>query len=280
MSIDGDDKKGALFFNYRWLKDFSRQYEGTIAYAQVLKESRLDREFVYLQNSASLSQNLSFYQSSEFDLQAIDHGIRSSTFRMTNTFATVNVTPIQWLSVNLGYDASRSIYLFETMKTLPDTLFDNNLLQGYRVNFSFRLPASLTVGGTATHRSQSGDSRNSRTFSGFGRISNLLQTELNGSVRYESISGMFSDGNDLTVDLTGLSSRSCRYHSAMIAISTHCLARISDISQVRSLSMPPAESRDPSTQSLRLTKSGIRWGTATDSMLSWVFASSSYLPAV
>ena len=201
MSIDGDDKKGALFFNYRWLKDFSRQYEGTIAYARILKESHLDREFVYLQNSASLSQSLSFYQSSEFDLQAIDHGIRSSTFRMTNTFATMNVTPIQWLSLNLGYDASRSIYLFETMKSLPDTLFDNNLLHGYRLNFSVRLPASVTVGGTATYRSQSGDSRTSRTISGYGRISNLLQTELNGSVRYASISGIFSDGKDLTIDV-------------------------------------------------------------------------------
>jgi hypothetical protein len=134
---------------------------------------------------------------------------------MTNTFATVNVTPIQWLSLNLGYDASRSIYLFETMKSLPDTLFDNNLLHGYRLNFSVRLPASVTVGGTATYRSQSGDSRTSRTISGYGRISNLLQTELNGSVRYASISGIFSDGKDLTIDvdrtLFSLLSVSLRY---------------------------------------------------------------------
>ena len=201
MSIDGDDRREALFVNYHNGPDFLHQYDGTIAFARELFEGRLDREFIYIQNIATLGTEVNLYQSSELETQDVNNGVRSSSLKLSNTFVSLNYYPVEWFSTNVGYDASKTVYLFETMKTTPDTLIDRSYLQGYRLSATFRLPSSISISGNATYRTRKEDPRDARTLGGTFRYSSIAGSEINAGLRYMNIRGVYNDGNNITLDI-------------------------------------------------------------------------------
>lgn len=199
--VNGNDNKGALFVNYQYNSEFIKHYDGTVAYGQQLAKGKLDREFVYLQNFLSLGTDLSIYESTELELNDITNGVRKRSLTLSNTYLSVNYYPYPWLSANAGYDGSRSVYLFETMKSISDTLFDKHLLQGYRAGATVRLPYFVSLSGNLSYRTKKGDARDARTVSGTLRSADVLGTEIGASVRYADIAGVYSDGANVTVDI-------------------------------------------------------------------------------
>jgi hypothetical protein len=201
INVKPDNTKEALFVNYSSGKDFSRHYDGTLAYIRQQVKGNLDREFIYLQNYAAISSDLSMYQSSEMDLRDINNGVKSSGLKLTNTFFSINYYPVSWLTTNVGYDGTRSVYLFETMKTISDTLFDKNFMQGYRANATVRLPYYISLSGGFVYRTKKGDARDAATMDGSVRMSDILGSEIGAGVRYAKIYGVYSGGNNITLDI-------------------------------------------------------------------------------
>ena len=200
LSVNTNDTKASFFLNYRQGIDFFHQFDGTIAYGRQMVSSRLDREFIYLQNSLSLGPELSLYESTELELNDITNGVRTGALRLSNTFFTVNYYPVQWLTTSIGYDASRSVYLFESMKTISDTLIDKKILQGFRGSVTFRLPYFITLSTNGTYRTRSGNTRDAYNLGTSLRMSDILNSDVNAGVRYARIVGEFSEGNNYTVD--------------------------------------------------------------------------------
>ncbi len=201
ISVSSENTKEALFVSYSSGKDYSRHYDGTIAYIRQQVKGNLDREFLYLQNYAALSSDLSIFESSELDLNDINNGVKSSAFKLSNTFFSINYYPTSWLSTNVGYDGTRSVYLFETMKTISDTLFDKNFMQGLRASATVRLPYYISISSGFVYRTKKGDARDSKTFDGSARMSDVLGTEIGVGVRYAKIIGVYSDGSNITFDI-------------------------------------------------------------------------------
>jgi len=201
IDVNAENTKEALFLSYRAGKDFSQHYDGTVAYIRQQVKGNLDREFMYLQHYAAISTNLSIYESSEMDLNDINNGVKRSALKLSNTFLSVNYYPVPWLSTNIGYDGTRSIYLFETMKTISDTLFDRNFMQGLRANATVRLPYFISVSAGMVYRTKKGDTRDAKTFDGAVRMSDILSSEISAGVRYARIVGVYSEGNNVTFDI-------------------------------------------------------------------------------
>ena len=201
LNINGDNTKSALFINYHSGKDFLQYYDGTVAYIRQMVTSKLDREFFYLQNNLSLGSELSLYESTELDLNDINNGVRKFGPKLSNTFISVNYYPSSWLNANVGYDGTRSVYLFETMKSFSDTLFDKNMMQGFRANATVRLPYTISLTGGVTYRTKKGDLRDARTLSGTIRTSNILESDVGMGVRYADIIGVYSNGKNITLDI-------------------------------------------------------------------------------
>ncbi|NUN71319.1 MAG: hypothetical protein HUU02_16600 [Bacteroidetes bacterium] len=201
LQVDGEELKGALFVNMRTGPDILHQYNATLAYGRQMVRGNLDREFIYMQHFVMAGPELSIYESSEIELNDINGGVRERTFKLSNTFLSVNYYPLQWLSTNVGFDGSRSVYLFETMKSFSDTLLDKNIMQGYRAGATVRLPYFMTLSANLSYRTKKGDARDARTLSGAYRIADILGSEVGAGVRYADIIGVYSDGQNLTVDL-------------------------------------------------------------------------------
>lgn len=201
IGVNGDETKGAIFINVKYGPDFLHQYNGTVAYGNQLVKGNLDREFLYLQNFIMLSSAFSLYESSEIELNDINNGVRKKTLKFSNTFLSLNYYPIDWLSTNIGYDGSRTIYLFETMRSISDTLLDKNLMQGYHVGATVRLPYYISLTGNLSYRTKKGDARDSRTMSALVRVSDIAGTEIGAGIRYADIIGLYSNGSNMTIDV-------------------------------------------------------------------------------
>lgn len=200
LQVDGEEMKGAFFINMKTGPDILHQYNGTLAYGRQMVQGRLDREFLYLQHFVMVGPELSIYESSEIELNDINGGVKARTFKFSNTFLSVNYYPADWVSTNVGFDGSRSIYLFESMKSFSDTLLDKNIMQGYRAGATFRLPYFMSLSANLSYRTKKGDARDARTLSGSYRISDILGSEIGAGIRYADIIGVYSNGKNLTVD--------------------------------------------------------------------------------
>jgi hypothetical protein len=135
------------------------------------------------------------------DFEKMDNGVKSKQPRITNSFVTLSWTPTGWLSINGGYDAARTIYLFESMKAFSDTLLDKTLKEGYRMALSFRLPLNITVGGQGNWRLASGTTSSAHTLGSNFRIGDILNTEVNLGAQYSNIVGLYTEGDDYTIDI-------------------------------------------------------------------------------
>lgn len=199
--IDAHQQKAALFVNYAWGPDVFRTSDITLAYGQQRYNGRIDRVFMYLQSAARFSQTLSLYESSEFDLETMDHAVRKKTFQPTNAFISMSYSPNSWLNTSIGYDATRTLYLLESMSAIPDTLLDKELHQGVRINASVRAPLNIVFLGNASYRGEGGGGRGAHTLGGGFRISDIAQSSFNVGAQYEDIHGLFTKGSDVTFDL-------------------------------------------------------------------------------
>lgn len=201
VSVEPNEIKGAFFVNVKFGSDFLHQYNGTLAYGRQLVKGNLDREFLYLQNFLTMGSEISLYESTEIELNDINNGVKKKALKLSNTYFSVNYYPNEWLSTNVGFDGSRTIYLFETMKSISDTLLDKNLMQGYRFGATVKLPYYMSLSGNISYRTKKGDARDARTISTTYRISDILRTDIGAGVRYADIVGVYSNGTNFTLDL-------------------------------------------------------------------------------
>ncbi|MFZ1082285.1 MAG: hypothetical protein WAO19_10205 [Candidatus Kryptoniota bacterium] len=200
-SLNFGGTRTAFFLNYHSGSDFVHQYDGTIAYGLQMVSGNLDRNFIYLQNSLSLGTKLYLYETTEIDMSQLSNGVRETALNFSDTYFSANYYPANWLFANVGYDASRNIYLFQSMKNIPDSLIDRNILQGYRASLTAHLPGSITVSANATLNASSDFPRDEHTFGGTLRASDIFDTDINAGVMYLSMVGTYSNGYDFSADI-------------------------------------------------------------------------------
>ena len=193
--------KGSLFLNFRTGDDLSSYYDGTLAYGRQMVSNKLDREFIYLQNSFAAGSNLSFYQSSDIELDKLTSGGISPAVDLSNINVSANYFPVEWFSGEVGYDAARPVYLFQTMKSIPDSLFQANLSEGYRAMATFHLPLSATLSEYATYRPKLSGVRDAHALTTSLRIVDIFGSGFEPGIRYSSLIGEFSSGEEIDVDV-------------------------------------------------------------------------------
>ncbi len=199
--IDVTQQRGAIFLNFVSPGEMFDRKEFTVSYGRQLHEGRLDRDFLSFQGSAQFGRLLSLYENSEVDLHSLQNGVKTGAFSLTNTFFSLTCFPADWLTVTAGYDAARNLFLFDSMKSMADTLLDRELRQGFRGNISLRLPARFMLLLNGTFRSKAGTTRESKTYGATLRNFNIGGSTIGASVSYSRINGTYTDGNDYTGDV-------------------------------------------------------------------------------
>jgi hypothetical protein len=191
-------QKVAGFVNVTWpLSSFGRG-SSTFAYGQQLLEGKLDRDFLFLQNTMSLSNSVYLYQSTEIDLHQKNGDGRKGDFRLTNTFFSMNCQASDWLNLNLGYDATRRIEFLETDKNILDSLLDRDLRQGFRSSILFRLPLNISASLLGGYRLPAGGQIAGYSAGSGFRITDIGGSGVSADGQYMRVRSPYTDGNDIT----------------------------------------------------------------------------------
>jgi len=133
-------QKYGLFTGYSKGNYRNTRYEATVALAGEYHGSTPSREFCYIQNSLNISDSWSAFQSAEIDLNRGWKKDRTGkNLSLTNFYFSARHRIIRPISVGISYDVRKNYMTYE-LRSVADSLFDENLRQGLRGDISFRLP--------------------------------------------------------------------------------------------------------------------------------------------
>jgi hypothetical protein len=201
MGIGGNQRSVGGFLAYHQGESIFDSYDASAAYVRQTVGGNLDRAFLSVQNSIAIGTNFNAYGSADVELKEMTNGVISSHPFMSSLLVFVNYVPTPWLSTNLGYDGTRSVYLFESMKGVSDSLFHEALNQGFRLNGTIRLGMGYTLTTEASVSSLAGDGGSSHTLGAGIRVTDIFSTRVFGSLRFRNVGGSFLNGSQSTIEL-------------------------------------------------------------------------------
>lgn len=155
----------------------------TLAFSGQYLNGNIDREFVYLQNDVTLGSRVYVYQNAEFGINRSDLSRRQSTLEISNIYLMTRIRPLRTVSVTASYDARKNVFLVQTYKAIPDSLFDDALRQGLRGDISWRVTRQLTLSAGSSVRTRKGDSQKTWLHSAGFYYYNLFETQINVNFR-------------------------------------------------------------------------------------------------
>jgi hypothetical protein len=183
----------------------------TAAYARTTISSQLDREAVSLGINAYSAGGLSIYGYSDIDLQTRTDNQLAFSPTVSSAMFMINYRLADFLSVGLGADVSRPVYLLSTIQPLADSLMDHVLRSGATFTVNLYLANSLGIYNSFTPRSF--DAGFGKEYTNYSSVywSNALSTGVmvrgtvtmtsNGFARSQGY-GLNLQRNFLGVDLT------------------------------------------------------------------------------
>ncbi|HEU4990383.1 MAG TPA: hypothetical protein VFT41_11410 [Gemmatimonadaceae bacterium] len=154
---------------------------------------QIDREFTYATAMVAASK-FTAYVTQELD---INRGWRAaqegSSTTPTSTFATLNYSFTDWLSVNGGVDNRRNVRLYRDYVN-PETLFDNSFRQGEWGGATVDWRGRFRVSGEA-RRTSGGAAGGAQSYTGSMGVMRLTPLALGFHLRDTHYSGQLSTGD-------------------------------------------------------------------------------------
>ena len=138
--------------------------QNTVGIFQQTNNFRTDRRFLYFQHNDMITQSLSFFFSSEFDLYRRQKGIEENVFNLTSLFLLGSYSPNNWLSLSASYDARKNVIYYETFKSFADSVLESATRQGLSFRVNLRPFNYLFIGLNSGYRSSKDDPRPSRNY--------------------------------------------------------------------------------------------------------------------
>ena len=176
--------------------------QSSVAIFQQSNHGKTDRRFLYFQHNNNIVNNLYLFFSSEIDLFKLQNNKAKNDFSLTSLYLSTQYTPVKLLTINLSYDARRNVIYYETFKSLYDSLFENQLRQGLRLNFFIRPFRGMFLNLGGGYSFQKGDIKPSRNFNISVTKSDIPFIDISASITYNRILSNYQSGSVYGITLT------------------------------------------------------------------------------
>lgn len=144
----------------------------TLAFVQQNNAGNVDRQFVFLQHSGNLHEDVFFLTSFEIDLYEKIAELVSHEPQLTNFFASARWRASRKLSISGSYDNRKNIIFYESYKNYIDQLIDNETRQGLRFGVNVQPLRRISLSGNFNWRFQASGQNDAKNISGQLRFSN------------------------------------------------------------------------------------------------------------
>lgn len=180
----------------------ARQMENTCALFNQTNNMKIDRRFVYLQHSDNLAQKVTLFASSEIDLFSVESGTRKYTPSLTSLYSSLRVDPFSELSISLSYDARKNVIYYETFHSFLDSLFSNEMRQGFRWNIYARCFPKIAVSVFGGIQTQANDPKPTQNYGGNIYFSEVPFIAAQASINGTYLNGSYVNGYTINADLS------------------------------------------------------------------------------
>ncbi len=159
----------------------------------------VNREFLVLQGRLSRGALWGISHTGEIDINRSWRKERSGkTIELTNLYLNSWVRPIERVRLSLSYDNRTNYWTFDN-RSVADSLFDDNLRQGVRLQTDINLPADVLSSGSIGYRDRAGDPDPSWSYSILVRKGNALFRGMTLSAQYAGFDNSNTHGYNYTL---------------------------------------------------------------------------------
>ena len=130
----------------------NRDWYGALAFVGQYRNGQVDREYLTLNQFYNPFSSLRLSFVGDFALDRTNQSSQVGLITPSNLYFRVNWTALRWLRFSMRYSAQRSIRLFATQSSLPDSLFDYGIRQGVSAGTYINLPWDITLFLTQSYR--------------------------------------------------------------------------------------------------------------------------------
>lgn len=176
--------------------------DNTLAYFEQTNDFKTDRRFIYLQHSNSIIPSARFFLSTEINLYKKELGNCKGDFSFTSFFVSTNIRPSNIFSIYLSYDARKNVIYYETLKSLADSILENETRQGFRTRLTLKPFYRLYVGANYGYRFRQGDVKPSHNYGAYITYSSIPVLELSSTVSFTKLRTNYVDGTIFGVRLS------------------------------------------------------------------------------
>ena len=154
----------------------------------------VNREFVVLQGRMSSGSSWGLSHMGEVEInRSWRKVLAGKTFELSNLYLNGWIRPASRVRFSLSYDNRVNYWTFGT-RSMIDSLFDDRLRQGVRLQSDLTLPGNLFSSLSAGYRNQSGDQNSTKSYSAQLRKGNLLFQWLSLMAQYAAFNGPSNRG--------------------------------------------------------------------------------------
>ncbi len=200
--ISSDETKIGTSVSYEKGDYRTQRLRSSVALSGIYRKGKIDREFLYTQNSYSIGSAWSFFQSGEL---SINRGWRKdsggSTFQISSFQASARWSPIRSTSFSVGYNNRKSVRTYDT-RSIADSLFDNTTRQGFRLSSSLRLPLNFRVSISGNIRTRTSDDASAYSSSAGITFYDQWVTRIRFSTRGSYFSNLYNKGFQSNISLS------------------------------------------------------------------------------
>ena len=192
-------QKFGLFAGYAKGDYRSTRYEMTLAMAGEYHASTVSRQFAYLQNNLNMRSSWSFFQSGDLDFNSGWRKTKTgNSLALSNFYLSARHRVNRWLSAGMSLDSRKNYWTYE-LRTLADSLFDNNTRRGAHADLSFRLPGEYLLNAGFGLQKRQTDSRPTYSYSLGVNKANFIAKRFSANLQASGFTNPFTNGYNLQV---------------------------------------------------------------------------------
>jgi hypothetical protein len=192
-NYDPSRRTGGTFLNLQGGSFDQFWYSDTAGIGVSFLGTKLDRPFLFTDNSLSYKRFFSLYHSMQIDRPRANPGTTPVGTGLGQSFLTVRIQPIQRISLDANHTYFRDIPTFDT-NLVGTGLLDKYLFQGFSAGGRVQLPLRFVAYGSAGKSSNNSDAKSSlNTMYGL-TLERLWRTGLRLDARYSKFDSSFANG--------------------------------------------------------------------------------------
>jgi hypothetical protein len=194
--------KGGGYFSYVAGEYRNLYFEQTLGAVGEYHGNDVNREFLVIQGQISRGSAWGLSHTGEVE---INRSWRKSqagmSFELSSLYVNGWIRPTSRTRFSLSYDNRTNYWTFDS-RSVIDSLFDDRLRQGIRLQSDLTLPAHLFSSVSAGYRKRSGDPDPTWSYSSQLRKGDLLFPGLSLAVQYAAFDGPFNRGYNYSIRAT------------------------------------------------------------------------------